>query len=77
MTIEELNTRIGLTICEIDDISIATDECKNLSIEFAISVLEDLKFRFEIMSDMSTVTHGYKFLQNKIQELKEYLDAQG
>ena len=74
MTIEELNARIGLTICEIDDISIATDECKNLSIEFAISVLEDLKFRFEIMSDMSTATHGYKFLQNKIQELKEYLD---
>ena len=74
MTIEELNARIGLTICEIDDISITTNECKKLSIEFAISVLEDLKFRFEIMSDMSTATHEYRFLQNKIQELKEYLD---
>ena len=64
MTIEELNSRIGLTICEIDDISIATNECAKLSIEFAISVLEEIHF-----------DTGYVyFIDNKIQELKEYLD---
>ena len=68
MTIEELNARIGLTICEIDDISIATDECKKLSIEFAISVLEEYKaqaLKYDLWSNI---------FDDKIQELKQYLD---
>ena len=67
MTIEELNTRIGLTICEIDDISIATDECKKLSIEFAISVLEEVEISRSYQG-------SYISNKDKIQELKEYLD---
>lgn len=67
MTIEELNTRIGLTICEIDDISIATNECKKLSIEFAISVLEEfLNYKGK--------KNVYDMGWNKIQELKNYLN---
>ena len=67
MTIEELNTRIGLTICEIDDISIATNECKKLSIEFAISVLEEVEISRSYQG-------SYISNKDKIQELKEYLD---
>ena len=68
MTIEELNTRIGLAICEIDDISIATNECKNISIEFAISVLND------IILNYNKPLIDLKYGLDKIQELKEYLD---
>ena len=75
MTIEELEDKHrDIEIEYFDSTANSYPYNTKLSIEFAISVLEDLKFRFEIMSDMSTVTHGYKFLQNKIQELKEYLD---
>jgi hypothetical protein len=47
-----------------------------LSIQFAIEVLEALKFSFDIMSDMSSKTHGYRFLKEKIQELKESLNEE-
>ena len=75
MNIEELKEKHS-EIFWMDDVSntINIRLHTKLSVEFAISVLEDLKFRFEIMSDMSTATHGYRFLQNKIQELKQYLD---
>ena len=68
MTIEELNSRIGLTICEIDDISIATNECAKLSIEFAISVLES-----DELLGVRCSASG-EDIYYKIQELKEYLD---
>ena len=49
-------------------------EHTKLSIEFAISVLDELKFRHDLMSDFSSKTFGYKFMCDKIQELKTYLD---
>ena len=67
MTIEELNSRIGLTICEIDDISIATNECKKLSIEFAISVLES-----DDLLNVRASSYG-ESVYYKIQDLKQYL----
>ena len=69
MTKKELNARIGLTICEIDDISCITEECTELSIQFAIEVLEDLN---QIWVGDSKMIHVNE-VQNKIQELKEHL----
>ena len=51
-----------------------TDNHTYLSIQFAIEVLKDLEFRADLMIDMSSKTHGYRFMQDKIKELKEYLD---
>lgn len=41
------------------------------TIEYALNVLEELKLRHDLMSDFSSRTHGYKFLCDKIDELKK------
>jgi hypothetical protein len=66
MTIQGLNARLGLTICEIDDIPTTVEECTKLSIEFAINVLKSL-------DDNMNGRDIYTCINDKIQELKTYL----
>lgn len=74
MAIEELEDKSLYLSINIKNEEAYSENITKLSIKFAISVLEDLEFRHRLMSDASSFTHGYRFLQDKIQELKNYLN---
>lgn len=64
MTVEELNARIGLTICEIDDISVITNECTKLSIEFTISILKEIAYNESEIETADLIWNKIKELEN-------------
>ena len=76
MTIDELEDKSLDLAIDIKNEDAHWDNVTELSIQFTIETLEDLKFRSDLMSDMSSKTHGYRFMQDKIQELKEYLNEE-
>lgn len=71
MSIEELNQKISVIISSDSTGNYKRDACKKLSVEYTISVLE------EVLSN-NTYTFGnqdiYDSIEVKIEELKQYLN---
>lgn len=81
MNIQELEHNHQYNICLADksdyllkdDISFISHNHTKLSIEFAISVLESIDMSLHLNSEAIYSKRQQKFIENKIQELKQYL----
>ena len=68
MSIEELNQKISVIISSDSTGNYKRDACKKLSVEYAISVLEEVN-DFHYWQNKNAPT-----IKDKIQELKQYFN---